>query len=152
MAGVPLPLWPCCFVFCCANSTLDVLLPLTSSLFTEHVNVDLDNLHFVPAPHKIYASKELEPVDPNDPTTLGTYYVGYRLEITSDVRELKKHSAITSKEDATVVIHPQVLPFKCQVWLREGNIVARVPANSWEDHGNDNYLLCTKHKDQPWFS
>ena len=59
-----------------------------------------------------------------------------------DHRELLRHPEL--KNNNNDVIRPAIEPFQYQVWLRAGDIVAKVPFQSWEDRGNDEHLLHAK--------
>ena len=110
--------------------------------FAEHIYVDVDCLENTPAPYKFYEADNLEAADPDK---FGTSYTGYRLEMTIDQREIKKHEEL--KNDEGKVIRPVIPAFKYECFIREDDIVLKVPFQAWEDRGNDDHLLREKYQD-----
>ena len=126
---------------------MDYIWTLTdSTCLPEHILVDVDNLELTPSPYKVYRVDDLEPEDDDKH---GITYSGWNLEITIDAREVVEHDAITKTENGhTIVIRPNVAPFRYEAWIRDNKIVAKVPLLSWSDRGNDDWMLRELYGDQ----
>ena len=126
---------------------MDYIWTLTdSTCLPEHILVDVDNLELTPSPYKVYRVDDLEPEDDDKH---GITYSGWNLEITIDAREVVEHDAITKTENGhTIVIRPNVAPFRYEAWIRDNKIVVKVPLLSWSDCGNDDWMLRELYSDQ----